>query len=58
MSAQTYIKSGKQEFDELTPRVERFLSKDTMDMVIDGEPIHEAIARPTRPLSGCGTTPT
>ena len=39
MSAQTYIKSGKQEFDELTPRVQRFLSKDTMDMVIDGEPI-------------------
>ncbi|MCH2613157.1 MAG: hypothetical protein MKZ70_00470, partial [Opitutales bacterium] len=39
MSAHTYIKSGKQEFDELIPRVQRFLSKDTMDMVIDGEPI-------------------
>ena len=39
MSARTYIKSGKQEFDDLTPRIQRFLSKDTMDMVIDGEPI-------------------
>ena len=34
MSAHTYIKSGKQEFDELTPRIQRFPSG-AMDMVID-----------------------
>lgn len=39
MSNRNYIKTGKPEFDELVPRVQAFLEKDTMDMVIDGEPI-------------------
>ena len=39
MSNLTYIKTGRPEFDELTPRVQAFLEKDTMDMVIDGDAI-------------------
>lgn len=35
----TYTKTGKPEFDTLFPRIRSFLEKDTMDMVIDGEPI-------------------
>ncbi|MBT6770538.1 MAG: hypothetical protein HOA81_16310, partial [Opitutales bacterium] len=39
MSNLTYIKTARPEFDELTPRIQAFLEKDTMDMVIDGNPI-------------------
>lgn len=35
----TYTKTGRPEFDELTPRIRAFLEQDTMDMVIDGDHI-------------------
>ncbi|MBD5777917.1 hypothetical protein IEN85_00220 [Pelagicoccus sp. NFK12] len=35
----TYTKTGKPEFDTLVPKIRAFLAKDTMDMLIDGEPI-------------------
>lgn len=35
----TYTKTGRPEFDTLVPKIRSFLEKDTMDMLIDGEPI-------------------
>ena len=35
----TYIKTGRPEFDDLIPRVKGFLEKDILEMVIDGEKI-------------------
>lgn len=35
-----YISTGRPEFDEFYPRIEAFLKQDTMDLEIDGVPIH------------------
>ncbi|QXD25478.1 hypothetical protein F7C95_06175 [Opitutia bacterium ISCC 51] len=40
MSKLTHISTGRPEFDEFYPRIEAFLKEDTMDMVIDGVPVH------------------
>ncbi|MFP4541766.1 MAG: hypothetical protein ACLFR7_09060, partial [Opitutales bacterium] len=34
-----FVSTGRPEFDEMLPRVQRFLSHDTMDLVVDGTPI-------------------
>lgn len=39
MASETYVKTGKPQFDELYPRVKEFLSHDTMTMNIDGDVI-------------------
>jgi hypothetical protein len=35
----TSVSTGRPEFDELVPRIRRFLEQDTMDLNIDGKPI-------------------
>ena len=40
MSSLNHISTGRPEFDELYPRIEAFLKQDTMDLEIDGVPIH------------------
>jgi len=39
MQSKTFVKTGRPEYDELYPRIKNFLSHDTMDLVIDGEPV-------------------
>lgn len=39
MTDLTYVRTGSPEFDELFPRVRKFLEQDTMDMRIDGQTI-------------------
>lgn len=34
------ISTGRPEFDEFYPRIQTFLKQDTMDLVIDGAPVH------------------
>jgi len=40
MSDLNRISTGRPEFDEFYPRIESFLKKGTMDLVVDGVPIH------------------
>lgn len=40
MPSLTHISTGRPEFDELYPRIEAFLKQDTMDMEVDGVPVH------------------
>jgi len=37
--AGTYLESGRQEWDDLIPRIKGFLEQDRLDVVIDGKPI-------------------
>jgi len=39
MAENTYIKTGRPEFDSLYPRIRSFLEKDTLDVVVDGKKI-------------------
>lgn len=39
MAKLTSVSTGRPEFDELVPRIRRFLEQDTMDLNIDGKPI-------------------
>jgi hypothetical protein len=39
MGEQTFIKTGKLEFDQLIPKIQSFLEKNAMDIVIDGKKI-------------------
>lgn len=37
--SQTYVRTGRAEFDDLIPRVQAFLEQDTLDIIIDGKKI-------------------
>ena len=39
MSKRTYIRTGRAEFDSFIPRIQSFLEKDSLDIVIDGKKI-------------------
>lgn len=39
MSCETFVKTGKKEYDDFYPRIKAFLEKDSLDMAIDGKKI-------------------